>query len=136
MTYVDHPMPAPDAAGLVPEGVEPTRVLRFASPCEATCGHRVGGGCGLVTKVAAAAVPVQIATLPRCHLRSRCTWWAQAGADACHRCPLIRTAGYEDDLRMRLISDPDIDLDQLTAALAAGAGPGEDPDAVGRSSDR
>jgi hypothetical protein len=113
VTYLAMPIPAREALEMVPPGVEPRDVIRFASFCDQACRHRVGTDCGLVTKVAVAAPVADDPSLPRCHLRPRCQWWRQSGIEACRRCSLIQTAVYEPDEQLRRIGDPEVAPDGL-----------------------
>src|SRR4051812_48047186 len=83
LSYLASPVPAQEAVAMVPAGVSPTQIIRFAAFCDTACKHRMGQDCGLVAKVAVAAPVTDESTLPRCHLRPRCQWWRQSGADAC-----------------------------------------------------
>ncbi|MDH6132924.1 hypothetical protein P3T37_002310 [Kitasatospora sp. MAA4] len=113
LTYLDTPVPAAEAVALLPPDVIPTRVLRFAGHCYASCHQRIGDSCGLVTKTALHAPAVEDSSLPRCHLRPRCKWWQQTGADACRRCPLVvHDVRVDDELSMR-IANPNVAADQV-----------------------
>ena len=57
VAYLAEPVPAHEVMSLIPEGIEPRRVLRFASHCESDCRQRVGDTCGLVTRVTAMPGP-------------------------------------------------------------------------------
>lgn len=124
VTYLADPVPASEVLGAVPEGIEPTRVLRFASHCVTGCANRRGNDCTLVERVLTLPPPVAAAdarAVPRCHLRSRCQWWQQTGVDACHRCPAVTTATFQEDELATLVADPSTTPEQLASWIAASA---------------
>lgn len=116
--YLAAPVPAADVLGAVPEGIEPSRVLRFASHCVSACLHRSGNDCSLVSKVLALPPDSTDGAVPRCHLRAHCKWWTQSGVDACRRCPAVVTATPADDIHT-LVADPTTTRAQLEAWIAA-----------------
>ncbi|WP_175411264.1 hypothetical protein [Streptomyces sp. TRM64462] len=118
VSYLAEPVPAADVAGAIPEGVPPTRILRFASHCVSECANRRGDVCGLIDRMAALPAP-EDAPVPRCHLRARCKWWHQSGTDACRRCPAVATVPQADDALAVLVADPATTREQLAAWLAA-----------------
>lgn len=120
VSYLADPVPAAQVLGQIPDGIEPTRVLRFASHCTANCLNRRGTECSLVERVVAVAPPTTGA-VPRCHLRSRCQWWGQKGVAACQQCPAVSTAFAADDVRTTLVANPNTTLDELEAWIAASA---------------
>jgi hypothetical protein len=77
------------------EGRTPEQRFRFAAPCqESGCEHWSGARCGVVDQslVAAEVAHTELVipdTPPRCDIRSRCRWFAQAGFDACSVCPFV-----------------------------------------------
>ena len=74
------------------EGRSPEKRFRFASKCvEERCHYWTGSECGVIHRVLEDAPPPTAEDLPRCSIRSDCRWFAQAGADACHACPLVVT---------------------------------------------
>ncbi|MEU1089375.1 hypothetical protein ACFYPN_04440 [Streptomyces sp. NPDC005576] len=118
VTYLAEPVPAADLLPLIPEGMKPTRVLRFASHCESACLHRSGNDCTLIEKVR--ILPEATGTaVPRCHLRTSCKWWAQAGPDACRRCPAVSTAAGSDAGIEILLADPGATPEQVEEWMAA-----------------
>jgi hypothetical protein len=118
LAYLAEPVPAAEVLGDIPEGVEPTRILRFASHCVSSCANNVNGDCSLVDRVVTAA-PVQLLTaVPRCHLRAKCKWWHQTGVTACYRCPAVATANHVDDELATLVADPSTTPEQLQAWVA------------------
>lgn len=121
VTYLADPVPAAEVLGQIPEGIEPTRVLRFASHCTTNCLNRRGSECGLVDRVVAAAPPPATSTVPRCHLRAQCQWWVQRGVAACGQCPAVSTAVSIDDERTTLVADPNTTLEQVESWMAAQA---------------
>jgi hypothetical protein len=122
LVYLDEPVPAAEVLGEIPEGIAPTRVLRFASHCVSSCGNRVGEACGLIERLKVATPPdvrAPAQAMPRCHLRPRCKWWDQAGIEACRRCPAITTLNAPENELMALAVDPATTLDQLAHWMAA-----------------
>ncbi|KUH40077.1 MULTISPECIES: hypothetical protein [Streptomyces] len=120
--YLAAPLPAAEVVAALPDGVPPTRVLRFASHCVSGCANRVGTACGLADRML--ALPsAEGAPVPRCHLRAHCKWWHQTGVAACHRCPAVATAPLADDTLSALVADPSTTREHLAAHLAA-TGPG------------
>lgn len=119
VAYLDEPVPAAEVLSLVPEGIEPRRILRFASHCESSCANRVGSECGLIQRISAVPAPPHAATVPRCHLRTKCKWWNQVGVEACHRCPAVSTLMLADDELGNLVADPATTQEQLDAWIAA-----------------
>ncbi|WP_244316101.1 hypothetical protein [Streptomyces albidochromogenes] len=129
VVYLDGPVAAAEVLGVVPAGIEPTRVLRFASHCVSACAHRRGNDCTLVERVRTLPSAREERSVPRCHLRGRCQWWQQAGVSACHRCPAVTTATFREDTLATLVADPATTPEQLTAWIAASPdGPGPEPD--------
>lgn len=118
LTYLATPMPAAEVLPLIPEGVEPTRVLRFASHCVSACAHNINNDCTLITKIKQLP-PVPEAALPRCHLRNRCQWWQQVGAEACGRCPAVSTKILATDTLIDLAADPSVTPAQLQEWISA-----------------
>lgn len=122
VVYLAEPVPARDVLPVVPRDVEPTRVLRFASHCVSNCLHRRGNDCTLVERVAATPADGN-GSVPRCHLRPHCKWWAQTGVDGCRRCPAVATTVVEGDDLGALVADPTTTREQLEAWMAADAAP-------------
>lgn len=118
VSYLAEPVPAAEVLGEIPEGIEPRRVLRFASHCQSNCPNRRGSDCSLVERIVTAAVPVASPVVPRCHLRPQCQWWHQKGVVACQQCPSISTRFSADDERMAIVADPSTTLEQLEAWIA------------------
>jgi hypothetical protein len=121
VTYLAEPVPAGEVLGEIPEGIEPTRILRFATHCSTTCLNRRGNDCSLVERVVTAAPPAETPAVPRCHLRTKCQWWHQKGVAACQRCPAVSTAFEADDALTSLVADPTTSLAQLEAWIAESA---------------
>jgi hypothetical protein len=70
---------------------DPTRVFRFAAPCEeARCVHFDGSRCQLAGRIVEKLDPV-VDALPPCLIRPTCRWYAEQGGAACHRCPQVVT---------------------------------------------
>ncbi|MFG2617695.1 hypothetical protein ACGFXC_08695 [Streptomyces sp. NPDC048507] len=122
VVYLADPVPASEVLGSVPEGIEPTRVLRFASHCVSACVNRRGDDCALVERVLTLpAATADARAVPRCHLRSRCQWWQQTGVSACHRCPAVTTATFREDELATLVADPSTTPEQLAAWIRESA---------------
>ncbi|WP_258044715.1 hypothetical protein [Streptomyces sp. SM11] len=118
VAYLAEPVPAAEVLGSIPEGIAPTRVLRFASHCVSDCVNRRGDDCTLVERVRTLPPEQDTRAVPRCHLRTRCQWWRQTGVDACYRCPSVSTAHYADDRLSELVADPATTPEQLSAWIA------------------
>lgn len=121
VTYLAQPIPAAEALSLVPEGIAPSRILRFASHCDAKCSNRVGDDCGLINRMLAipvAAAESGEAAVPRCHLRAHCKWWEQVGTQACLRCPAVSTLHSANDEFGELVANPATTKEQLDAWIA------------------
>jgi hypothetical protein len=124
LTYLAEPVPAAEVLPLVPEGIRPSRVLRFASHCVSECAHRAGAECTLISKIRTLPPKQPDARLPHCHLRHDCKWWQQAGAEACARCPAVSTTVLATDTTAGLAADPTVTPEQLQEWIAADpAGP-------------
>ncbi|HTZ43627.1 MAG TPA: hypothetical protein VMB79_07170 [Jatrophihabitans sp.] len=121
VSYLAEPVPAGEVLGQIPEGIAPTRVLRFASHCSTSCRNRDGASCTLVERIVLATPPDEEPSVPRCHLRAHCQWWQQKGVAACQRCPAVATAFPADNELMTLVADPSTTLDQLEAWIAESA---------------
>jgi hypothetical protein len=88
------------------EGVDPSELFRTAAPCAGSqCGHNDGGRCTLIDSIIGGTNPV-VDDLPRCRIRNKCMWWAQVGAEACHRCPQVVTLDFAQTPQMRGIAQP------------------------------
>lgn len=120
VVYLADPVPASEVLGEVPEGVEPRRLLRFASHCVSGCANRRGEDCTLVERVLSRPPAPETTQVPRCHLRQRCQWWTQTGVAACLRCPAVSTRHHADDELAELVADPATTKEQLDAWVAAG----------------
>lgn len=121
LTYLDAPVPASEVVAGLPEGVDPTRVVRFASLCRTSCSHWQGA-CTLLEKVAVTPEPSDAPSggpVPPCHLRSRCRWWDQRGVAACRRCPVVETFVAAGDTLWETVADPSAGPDDV----AVGPGP-------------
>ncbi|MHA3700629.1 nitrogen fixation protein [Jatrophihabitans sp. YIM 134969] len=91
MRYLDRVVPVTAELLALAEPVDPRQVFRFGGPCaEGGCRHFDGQQCGLGGQVATELDPV-VDTLPRCHLRGSCRWFAERGGAACLRCPVVVT---------------------------------------------
>ena len=104
VSYLNEFLPVNDEV-LALAGPVPTRVLRFAAPCqESKCCHFDGAKCNLVTRIVQ-ILPVVVDALPACLIRSTCRWYEQEGREACQRCPQIITRVDEPSERMRLAAE-------------------------------
>lgn len=118
VTYLADPVPAAEVLDQIPADIEPRRVLRFASHCVSECVNRRGDDCTLIERVVAAYPAANSRSVPQCHLRADCKWWAQAGVDACRRCPAVSTRHHTDDELATLVADPDTTLAEIDAEFA------------------
>ncbi|MEW1838389.1 hypothetical protein AB0392_10575 [Nonomuraea angiospora] len=121
LSYVASPVPAAEVIGLLPSDIDPARVLRFASHCRDECAHRRENRCSLIDRIMILEPPAGDHTVPRCHLRPRCTWWTQVGVEACRRCPFVTRAIRGETEREVLIADPATTQEQLDAYIAGTA---------------
>ncbi|MFE6715753.1 hypothetical protein [Streptomyces sp. NPDC057695] len=118
VVYLADPVPAAEVLGEVPDGIEPRRVLRFASHCVSDCVNRRGDDCTLVERVLARPAAREDGPVPRCHLRARCQWWKQTGVAACGRCPAVSTRHHAGDGLADLVADPATTQEQLDEWIA------------------
>ena len=77
-------------------GRNPRQRFRFARPCAGQgCPRWADGRCGVIDAVLESEETLTArsssAELPACSIRSSCRWFAQAGEEACHVCPLVVT---------------------------------------------
>jgi hypothetical protein len=71
--------------------LQPTHVFRFSAKCEEyRCAHFNGQRCTLAQRIVEKLDPV-VDVLPPCLVRPTCRWFAEAGAEACRRCPQVVT---------------------------------------------
>ena len=79
-----------DKAG---ERESPTRRFRFAGRCvESGCQQWTGQRCRVADVLVEAADDLDLPDdAPKCGIRARCRWFAQAGLRACAVCPLVVT---------------------------------------------
>jgi len=105
LAYVAGHVPATDEVVGSTGSVPPTLVMRFAGKCETKrCAHFQEGACRLVGRIVEGMKPVTDA-LPPCAIRKDCRWYAQEGAQACHRCPQVVTQLEAPDDHLRAIAD-------------------------------
>lgn len=91
VTWIEHPVPVTPALLEMTGEMSPTRVFRFAAPCqESACRHFDGADCRLASRLIDALNPVA-AKPPPCVIRQDCRWYRQEGVSACLRCPQIAT---------------------------------------------
>lgn len=71
--------------------LKPTHMFRFAAKCEESrCAHYNGERCTLAQHIVKMLDPV-VDLLPPCLIRPTCRWFAEAGREACLRCPQVVT---------------------------------------------
>lgn len=105
LAYAAGHMPASDEVVATTGPVPPTLVMRFAGKCETgRCAHFRDGACSLVGRIINGLDPVTDA-LPACAIRRTCRWYAQEGADACHRCPQVVTRLEDPDAHLRAVAE-------------------------------
>ena len=86
-----------DFARRAHDGRKPEKRFRFSQPCvEGNCHHWTGSRCGVIDRALqvaeeAKAIDASDEALPKCTIRRRCRWFAQAGRKACAVCPLVIT---------------------------------------------
>ncbi|MGV9457322.1 hypothetical protein [Streptomyces sp. NPDC003635] len=119
VVYLADPVPASEVLGQVPEGIEPRRIMRFASHCASSCVNRRGDDCTLIERVLVGRPAEETDRVPRCHLRTQCQWWNQTGVAACLRCPAVSTRHHADDELADLVADPATTKEELDAWIAA-----------------
>jgi hypothetical protein len=75
------------------EGRAPEKRFRFADACaQAGCVQWTGKRCGVIDNVLAELPTTSLQSqLPQCSIRPQCRWYFQAGAEACHACPVVIT---------------------------------------------
>lgn len=85
----------------LPEGVEATRVFRFAGSCASKgCGQFADGACQLGKTVAKLLDDVADA-MPACSIRGECRWFAENGPSICRKCPQVVTTVKPSDPQLR-----------------------------------
>lgn len=105
VAYLNEFLPVSSLFLSLPAQAKPTQVLRFAAPCQETaCCHFDGSQCNLVTRIVN-TLPSVVDSLPACLIRPTCRWYAQAGREACQRCPQIVTYIDEPDERLRFAAE-------------------------------
>ena len=83
------------------EGLDPTRVFRYAARCEnGRCAQYEGGRCSLAQRIVAQLAPV-VSDLPSCQIRDTCRWFAEEAGAACVRCPQVVTLVPSDQNALR-----------------------------------
>jgi len=107
VSLLAQPVPLDSVAGLIPDTIPVTEVLRLAGPCaQGNCGHFSDNRCTLASRIVA-RLPAVIDRLPLCGLRPSCRWWHQEGPPACHRCLQIITEPFRTSELMRELATPD-----------------------------
>src|SRR5574337_435090 len=108
--YLDRTQAVSDELLELAAPVTPSEVFRFAAPCAGrACGHFDDGEQRrrLAQKIVR-FTPTVVAVLPRCAIRSACSWWQQEGAAACRRCPQVVTDNFLPSAEMREAADPEV----------------------------
>jgi hypothetical protein len=119
IAVVDHTGAAPDVVYLeqpvavsaelleMAQPLQPTELFRFAAPCQTgACAHWDGDRCQLAARIVQ-RIPAAALSLPRCHIRTRCRWYAQEGRAACGRCPRVVTQNEAPSATMRAAAMPE-----------------------------
>lgn len=108
MTPLEKAIPVSDALLALAAPVPPTEVFRFAAPCaKEGCRHFGAGACQLAAKVVQMLAPAA-ERLPFCIIRADCRWFAEAGRDACMRCPQVVTDNVYPTVAMHAAADPGV----------------------------
>lgn len=101
VAYLERPLPVSRELLKMSRPLRPTEIFRFAAPCqERACSHWTGNECKLVKRIVR-LLPEVSSTLPKCHVRSTCRWYAQEGRSACSRCPQVVTQNERPSRTMR-----------------------------------
>jgi len=109
VSYLDRPREVTDELLGLAGPVDPREVFRFAAPCaQQACVHFDGHKCQLGQRIVQ-LVPAGVDRLPACRLRPRCRWWAEQGAAACKRCPLVVTLNFGSSDLMQRVAGPGAD---------------------------
>jgi hypothetical protein len=99
-------LPLEAVAGLIPETVPITEVLRLGGSCvEHRCSNFENGRCSLASRIVARLPEVEDRLFP-CALRPTCVWWNQEGPAACRRCPQIVTEPFRASAMMHEVAVP------------------------------
>jgi hypothetical protein len=99
--YLDQTVPVSAELLHLSGPLEPGEVFRFGAPCQTErCSHWSGSACTLVERIVT-LVPVASLTTPACRIRPSCRWYAQAGRNACMRCPHVVTKDEQPSAPMR-----------------------------------
>jgi hypothetical protein len=107
VAYLDEPVPATADVLALAHPVDPMEVFRFGAPCaQSACVHFADARCTLGARVAEELPPVTD-RLPACRLRARCRWFAEQGAEACRRCPLVITLRVAPTAEFAQVAVPD-----------------------------
>jgi hypothetical protein len=86
--------------------LDPTSVFRYSARCEEhRCGQFDGHRCTLAQRIVEGLEAV-VAELPSCQIRRSCRWYAEAGSEACLRCPQVVTRVPSDQNALRSAALP------------------------------
>jgi hypothetical protein len=106
VAFLEKPLPASSDLLAMCGPIRPTEIFRFAAGCQTTaCTHWDGQDCKLVDRIVR-LVPAGSLVLPKCHIRNGCRWYAQAGREACSRCPQVITQNEQPTDSMREAASP------------------------------
>jgi hypothetical protein len=105
LSYLNQYLPVSEEVIALAEPALPTKVMRFAAPCqEKLCGHFDGKDCKLATRIVQ-ILPAVTQALPPCLIRVECRWYQQEGRAACQRCPQVVTQVDDPSDTMRLAAE-------------------------------
>jgi hypothetical protein len=102
LAYLNQHVPVSDQILALAGDAPPTKVFRFAAPCEEKkCMHFDGRDCKLATRIVQ-ILPAVVNGLPPCIVRASCRWYAQEGGAACQRCPQIVTLNHDPSEELKM----------------------------------
>lgn len=86
--------------------LDPTSVFRYSARCEEhRCAQFDGQRCTLAQRIVENLAAV-VDALPSCQIRRSCRWYAEAGSEACLRCPQVVTRVPQDDAELSRVALP------------------------------
>ena len=86
--------------------LDPTSVFRFSARCEESrCAQFDGHRCTLAQRIVENLAAV-VDALPSCQIRRSCRWYAEAGPEACRRCPQVVTRVPQQDAQLSRVALP------------------------------
>jgi hypothetical protein len=106
VSYLESPVEVTGATSVMMESIHrPTRLFRFAAPCERLgCANWSGNNCRVAERLVQ-ILPAVTDSLPACVLRLECRWFEQEGVPACLRCPMVMTDNVEFEAALNGVSD-------------------------------